>query len=292
MKKKHILAVLLAAMLTASQITACGSKESSSSNTEPTTSSSTEASSEESTEDASQGDKTGSTSKYMGQGEVGNKWLAPVFEAYTDAEKPELKDDFFTAINYDKFKTLQLKDGDMSAGTWEDMNDIMKEKILALLNDDSITGHDIEVCRAVYKAAIDWDARNKAGITPFEESLKKIQGIKTIDDVTAIITGCDSFIPGLFSADVTEGLFEQKGKNILDIGPASMLYQDPADYENPTQQAMMISMMAQQQLDYLFPKFGMTAEESKTALEKCTEFEKAFASVLPSNEEQSAPDFV
>ena len=172
------------------------------------------------------------------------------------------------------------------------MSDIMKEKVLALLNDDSITGHDIEVCRAVYKAATDWDARNKAGTTPFEESLKKVQGIKNIDDITALMMSDDSFIPGLFSVSVTEGLFEQKGKNILAVGPAPMLYQDPADYENPTQQTMMMAMMAQQELDYLFPKFGMTAEEGKTSLEKCTEFEKAFAAVLPTNEEQSAPDYV
>ena len=112
MKKNHILAVLLAAMLTASQVTACGSKESSSSSTESTTASSEGSSGEESTDDAAQGGETESTGKYMGQGEVGGKWLAPVVEAYTDAEKPELKDDFFTAINYDKFKTLQLKDGD------------------------------------------------------------------------------------------------------------------------------------------------------------------------------------
>ena len=106
MKKEKVLALILAAGLTASQLAACGSRDSSS---ESKTEETSEASSEERTDETSEESTEGTSGdKYMGQGEVGSKWLAPVIEAYPDAEKPEPKDDFFTAANYDYLSTLSL----------------------------------------------------------------------------------------------------------------------------------------------------------------------------------------
>ena len=290
MKKEKVLALILAAGLTASQLAACGSRDSSSESKAEETS---EASSEERTDETSEESTEGNSGdKYMGQGEVGSKWLAPVIEAYPDAEKPDLKDDFFTAANYDYLSTLSLKEGHMTAGRSDEMLDIMNEKHIALLKDDSITGHDIEICRAVYNAAVDWEARNKAGTAPYEAAFRKILDIKTLDDVYKVISDNDPFLPNLFSFSVSEGFFDERGTYVAYIANSSMLLQDPAEYAEPSQQTQFIMMMAHQQCSYLCGRFGMTDEEANAALDKCYEFETILAEGLPSNEESAAPDYI
>ena len=295
MRKQHLLALILAGLLAATQLTACASKTPSVESTPEVTA--TDADTTEASDEAPAETETGAAEEsdwrqYLGTGTVGAGWLAPVVEAFPDAEKPELKDDFFTAINYDYFKTLQLKDGEYSAGVMSEMSDIMDDKVLSLLNDESVTGHDIDVCRSVFHAATDWDARNQAGITPFEETYKKIQDIKTLDDVTAIIQIPDMFTPSLYSFNVSEGLFDQKGTYIVYVNQPSMIYPDMADYQNPSQQAEMLKALFQQVLEYMFTRFGATAEDADNYLEQCLELESEIASVLPSNEEASAPDYV
>lgn len=295
MRKQRLLALLLASLLAATQLTACAAKTpSTETETEAAT---TEAGITEAPSDVTVETETGAAEEkdwrqYLGVGDVGAGWLVAAVEAYPDAEKPELKDDFYTAINYDSFKTLNLKDGEYSTGSITEMSDIMEDKALSLINDESVTGHDIDVCRALFHATTDWEARNQAGMTPFEETFKQIQDIKTIDDVTEIMKGDDAFLSVLFNVAVQEGSFDQKNTYILSVNPGPMIYSDMAEYQNPSQQAEMIKALNQQLAEYMFTRFGATAEDADACLEKCLEFETELASVLPSNEEASAPDFI
>lgn len=298
MSKKRTAAAILALLLAASQVTACGKSSSSSSSTGDTSSAESSVSDESNSEsDAdSSGSSSGSSSdeNYMGCGVNGSKWLqSNIYGAINTVDVPDIKDDFFTAVNADYLKTLEIKPAQYGAGGLDDNSDIIKDRCLAIINDKSNTSQEVEVLRAIYNAAIDWDHRNELGTTPFEKTLEQLKNIKSLDDYAKFLFETeDKFAPNIVSLGVSSGLGDNRFNNTVYIQPGPTIYSNSADYNTTSQEGIMLKMMTQKIVAYVGGRFGYTEDETKAMVDNCLAFEKLFAADLPDREAQSDPNFL
>ena len=299
MKKKRTLAALLAVILAASQMTACGDKSSSSdespaaaASAESETSSEGETSAPE--EDSKPDEKPAkdNSSKYIGIGEVGNKWICSIIAGAVSADtKVELKDDFYTAANLDMLASYEIKPGQYSAGTAVESSEILKERLYSILDDESLDDHNAELVHKVYSLVLDWDKRNSLGVEPFKATIKSIQDTQTLDELLDLLRDSDDpFLTSFVGMSVDAGI-GNKDMNTVYISPGTTFYSDAADYAEPSQQALAMKLFYTSFVEMALGKFGYTKDEAKDAIDQAFEFETLFTKSVPSFEEMNEPGF-
>ena len=119
-----------------------------------------------------------------------------------------LKDDFHLYVNYDWLKNTEIPEGYSSWNSFYDAESQTRERLLSIVMDESLEGHDAELVRALYNAYLDWDERNETGIEPLAAKLKQIDEIENLDDLTELL--CDKengrFLPKFVRAKVETGI--------------------------------------------------------------------------------------
>ena len=68
-------------------------------------------------------------------------------ENAVNSAKPSVKDDFNLAVNYDWMCSTDIPEGYVGYSTLTRIGEIVEEKAIATLEDDSIEGHDAELAR-------------------------------------------------------------------------------------------------------------------------------------------------
>ena len=161
----------------------------------------------------------------------GTPWIdSDLKENITADMEVSLKDDFHLAVNHDWLMKNEIAEGRSAVASFTEVSDVTDEKALALLNDDTLTGHDAELVQAYYHAILDWDARNAAGLTPIEGLAEEIKAIDSMEALSDFI--CDAeksrFVPVLVSVSNTTS-FEDSEHYITAINNESLLLGDPAE---------------------------------------------------------------
>ncbi len=226
----------------------------------------------------------------MGQGSVGDRWLASsVYGAVSDNTVTSEKDDFFTAKNLDYFLQTVISPGYSSGGVFVECDGIMKQRTLALVTDPEGVGHDAELVRNLFALATDWDNRNKGGIEDFEKEAEEIENIKTIEDLSAYIASPDTFHPGLFSCSV-ENTFSTDGKYMINILPTPLLLGDSAEYTTLTENGELTRNYQNAVVLYLYKRLNRSEEEIQAMLDHCEAFEKKLSEHIYTVEQSYAED--
>ena len=110
------------------------------------------------------------------------RWLAADIQGFVTEDTPvNLKDDFGLYVNRDwilqaKIPGLVNKLSPIA----ESLLTVMDRKI-ALMKNDSLTGHDAELVRKYYKLVTDWDYRNKFGVSPIMPYMEAVSAIDSLD---------------------------------------------------------------------------------------------------------------
>ncbi len=146
------------------------------------------------------------------------------------------KDDFHLYVNYDWLLGAEIPDGRSSQSSFSQVSDLTKEKALALLSDDSLTGHDAELIQSYYNAILDWDARNEAGLDPIMDTVRDIQGISSLDELSAFICDPDRsrFVP-VFVGMGNMASFDDAESYIAAIQNTGYTLSDAAEYRERTE---------------------------------------------------------
>ena len=110
------------------------------------------------------------------------RWLDADIQGFVTEDTPvDLKDDFGLYVN--KEWILQAKIPALVnklSPTTESLLTVMDRKI-ALMKNDSLTGHDAELVRKYYKLITDWDYRNKLGVAPIMPCMEAVSAIGSLD---------------------------------------------------------------------------------------------------------------
>lgn len=206
------------------------------------------------------------------------RWLCPDVEGnVTEETTVSLKDDFGLYVNKDWYLQTQIPDGEMATGTFEDADRTLRDRQIALMKNDSLTGHDAELVRKLYQLTTDWDYRNALGVTP---AMPTIEALRTIDSMEAlkahlfdrnnlaryyplaIGVGADLIDPDVY---------------ITQIGTPSLMLSDSAEYTERTQAGDLYYASAQQLGMYMLQKLGFTEAEAEQVIENAFAFEAQMA---------------
>ena len=204
---------------------------------------------------------------------------------------PDLKDDFYTAANYKKLSTLELDPTHAAEGTFYQVEYDLDKDREAVLKDISITGHDADLVRNYYDLFLDWDGRNKAGISVLQPQIEKIEAIKDIEGLSSYFLSEDGQMYGIdLSSERVTVDPSDSSKYIVYIGDTSLSLGDSAEYSNPTAYGQIMSQFYSLTTTYMLQRLGYTDEQITGILAKKYSFEKKIAASIVTNEEAVGAD--
>lgn len=102
---------------------------------------------------------------------------------------PAETEDFNAAVNYEWLAAqTEIPSGYSKYGIREKMWEDNRNNLIAILEKENPTRRNEKMASAIYRAALDMDARNEAGMSPILPYINRIREISTIDELTAYLT--------------------------------------------------------------------------------------------------------
>ena len=117
----------------------------------------------------------------------GSPWVNSMIIGNLPEAAPDLKDDFYTAVNYDALAANQS--GlymPVASGAAE-----VETAIRALLQDDSLTGDEIAQLKIFWEQAADMDTLRSAGYAPVIPYVDRINAATSLEELNAVLTAED-----------------------------------------------------------------------------------------------------
>ena len=206
------------------------------------------------------------------------RWLCADIQGNVTENTPaERKDDFGLFVNKDWILQAEIPAGESKAGSMEDVQRTLKDRQIALLKDDSLTGHDAEMVHKLYRLVSDWNYRNEQGVKPAIPVIEAIRSIDTLEAVTNYL--CDRnnlkrYYPLAMSvgADYTD-----PDIYITKIGTPSLILKDSAEYTERTQAGGLNYTLSEQLGTYMLMQLGYGEEEAAQVIGNAFAFESLMA---------------
>jgi putative endopeptidase len=292
MKIKRVIAVFLTGCIllagcgkTANSTADVSTNESGSEDTIISDTATTEESAESSVESSDGTEQAANSASYEIGG--GNPWLnSNIKENVVNSEKPSEKDDFNMAVNYDWVKTNDIPEGYSSYSGFTIVSQIIDEKAIATLEDESLEGHDAELVRAMYNGFLDWDSRNEEGLTPLEPYVKDIESLSSISDVSEYVCDVERsiFTPTLVSVENAPDLTDST-RYVTDFDHTSLLLGDSAEYKTLSTVGQLMYDAYRKLFVSMMTRMGYTEDQANAYYDASMAYETALAeSVLTSVE--------
>lgn len=206
------------------------------------------------------------------------RWLCADIQGNVTENTPaERKDDFGLFVNKDWILQAEIPAGESKAGSMEDVQRTLKDRQIALLKDDSLTGHDAELVHKLYRLVSDWNYRNEQGVKPAIPVIEAIRSIDTLEAVTNYL--CDRnnlkrFYPLTMSVGAD---FTDPDIYITQIETPSLILKDSAEYTERTQAGELYYTLSEQLGTYMLMQLGYGEEEAAQAIENAFAFESLMA---------------
>ena len=200
------------------------------------------------------------------------KWINSNLDGNLLSEKPSLKDDFYQSVNYEALKMPLSESGFMLEGAGP--SEI--EKLLVSQISSMTAGNNPEKQQLIdlYNMGMDWDSRNKLGMQPIMPVLKKIQSVKSIEQLNEIFMDEETrfFFPVLINLrSKREGIYSPQIRLCFSFGKSYSI--------------------AYEFYDSMFQKAGYSPSERGALLHAAYNFEKQYNSKVLQNKNSSYIDF-
>ena len=206
---------------------------------------------------------------------------------------PKLIDDFYANVNHEWLINAKLKPGRVRTGAFNELQDVIDERLKALMTDETVKGHDGELVRTLYALWLDWDSRNEEGIDDLNTQAKKITAITSINELSEYFKTKDSFYNGTVIADYVAGFdnIDSEAYN-LEILATGLSLGDSAEYRKMTSNGERTKKMHDGIVMYMLRRLGYPESEAKKFLESSYEFEKAISESMMTVDELNAPEAI
>ena len=223
---------------------------------------------------------------------TGTPWMCIDLEGNVTADTPtDLKDDYGLWANKDRILSLKIQEGLPAAGNNVDLALQANENKEAMFHGQVPQGHDARLAYDYYYLLTDWDSRDAAGVAPLKEMVDAVEGIKSLDDLTAYLVNT----PG---EDHLYDLWEQKvrqdpenpGKCLLSIETSFFFLKDPAEYREMTAEGEYRKEAFAAYFRNMLVRLGYSEEEAKQKFDHCFAWESMMNAAGP-GEEESSPEF-
>jgi len=209
------------------------------------------------------------------------KWLySNIIGEVTPDTNVSLVDDYHTAVNKEWLSTTQIPEGQTEWNTMYEIGEKNKSKLIGLIKDETIIGHEADLVRSFYNAYMDMDKRNKDGVKPLENTVKGLENIKSIDDYKKFVADNEADI--LLNSSPNKNPFDSS-EYILTISPSILSLGDSAEYSSPTSSGKLIKEAYSELFKKMLIRLGYTQEQADKINEDKWLFESQLASAIKTN---------
>lgn len=209
----------------------------------------------------------------------------------SNSERPDEKDDFHFAVNYDWLRDADIDDGYTSESSFTRAERNTTDRAMSLLTDSDLTGHDAELVHTLYDAVMDWDKRNKEGMDPLKPVISDIAGIDSLEGLSDFI--CDPERSNCVSAFVSimnETDLNDSGRYITYINTDTLLLEDAAEYSNLTSAGERAYEAKKTLVKAMLTRLGMGGDEAEARFNRVLGFEEKLAEVSLTRKEFNEAD--
>ncbi|KRK57200.1 endothelin-converting enzyme 1 [Fructilactobacillus fructivorans] len=204
--------------------------------------------------------------------------------------KPELKDDFYDAINGSWIKQATIPSDHSSTGGFMDLVDDIDKTLMkdsAELQSDKLAAAspELEEYKKFYNMTTNFKKRDEDGVKPLKPVLDRITNLNNYDDLNAqlpdwILSG----LPTPFSLGLDPDMKNAKVNALFASGP-SLFMPDKTYYEKDNAAAKTLMPIFIKMTTELFEMAGYSEEDSKNIVENAVEFDRLIAPNVKSAEE-------
>ena len=206
------------------------------------------------------------------------RWLNVDIQGNVTEDTPTvLKDDYGLFVNKDWILQAEIPAGESKTGSMEDVIRSLKDRQIALMKDDSLTGHDAELVHKLYALVSDWDYRNAQGVEPAMPTMEAIRGIDSLEALTNYLYDRNNprrFYPLVMSVDtdlINPDIY------MTQIGTPSLMLTDSAEYTERTQAGELYQALYEQLGMYMLTRLGYSDEDAAQVIENAFSFEALMA---------------
>ena len=299
--KRRVIATLLAACMVTSTAVGCGAKSDTqaaggaqvASNDVENTNSSAETSVGGAQVTDSSAETSSSDAEDAGKGAGGKPWIdSDIKENVTADTVTDPADDFALYANKDWILANDIPDGYTMWSPVGERAIEVKKQCMDLLKDTSIKGHDAELVRTLNSLALDWDSRNKLGVSEIQDGYDKILDAKSLDDITKLLTSEDTVYDYYnFVKIKAETGFNDPEKNLVAVDTPRLLLKDSAEYSKRTENGDMNYGFNKDMFVFMATKLGMTEDEASRRFDEAIEMETKLASNIYTTNEKYSEDY-
>ena len=206
--------------------------------------------------------------------------------------KARLKDDFHLAVNKQWLLLESVPLGGTEASAFGEQSSRVMEQKISLMLDDTLTGPDAGLVRALYDLTMDWDTRNALGVEPLRPYIKDIESIRTLSDLADYLTtDRNVFELDPSSYDVIADLTEN-GRYVAILEPVPLILGDSAEYTARTAYGGMLYEIAQKSTVLMLKKLGYTEEAAQAVFDSAMAFDEELARYIRPYADYYEPDYL
>lgn len=206
-----------------------------------------------------------------------------------------MQDDFYAAVNKDWLKNTVIKEGYLSASSFNDADDVTKEQLKSLIKEldanknNYAENSDERNIATLYENYMNIEERNKQGMEPIKPLLDKIKNIKSLDELNNldkdnIDNPLLQFVCSVDAKDAT--------KYALYIEPTSILLGNSDEYTNPTQDTANRKKIQREEFVNMLVLTGYSQDEAEKKMDNVYKLMEMIAPYMVGQKEASADDTI
>ena len=203
------------------------------------------------------------------------------------------RDDFHLYANKEWILENEIPEGYQDWSHYEERSLDVRKQCMQILKDESIEGHDAQLIRTYNKFILDWDARNRLGVSEIEDKYNRLAAIKSIDDVDDLYEEkeCLSELYTFFDWDTEAGL-NDPDRYIVTIGTPGLLLGDSAEYRERTEYGDMMYGFRKDVFAYMAARMGMAEDDAAKCFDSAIAFEAKLAEKIYTTAESRRDDYL
>ncbi len=202
------------------------------------------------------------------------------------------RDDFHLYANKEWILENDIPEGYSSWSPSSERELEVRKQCMGILEDESIEGHDAQIIRTYYNLCLDWDAREKLGVSEIEDTYNKLLNIKSIDDLNALYDDPDVLIEitPFIDFSATPGITDAEYYKVGILTP-SLLLDDSAEYKDRTEYGDMFYGRNKDDFTYMAKRMGMSVDDAGKCFDDAIAFEAKLAEKIYTSWESMQDDY-
>lgn len=219
------------------------------------------------------------------------EWVKEIGEA-------DAKDDFHLHVNREWMVNTVIPDGYSRYDTITERALEIDSQLMDILENpeketDPALIHDQELVQKYYTMWLDWDARNKLGVSALKDLLDPLMKVQNLDDLTAYLSMPRTVISATELAQCEASMdWNNADYYAVYVMPVDLIFGDSMYYGYMEESDAMAEPYYNEVIRHILVDLGYSDEEATEVLKSCFAFEKDISEYIMTTEEESARDAV